>query len=41
MNQQKFSSFSFLQGLDISKNPQAISAASNLREAIHDSLGEK
>lgn len=28
------------KGLDISKNPGAIAAAADLREAIHDSLGE-
>ena len=28
-----------LQGLDISGNPDAIKAAGNLREVIHDSLG--
>ena len=33
----KHSSFS---GLDISSNPEAIAAAGNLREVIHDSLGE-
>ena len=29
-----------VQGLDISGNPDAIKAAGNLREVIHDSLGE-